>query len=238
MNAFCKRTTCTHDKGTMPMASIDDLNILTNGDFSNGLTGWSVSNPSGNDAPGVFNNSGVVSFNSGNQTGFGDSIQQSFDATVGNTYAVSLDLIENNSGSAAHTFRIELINDEGDVIETVTETVINNSTKIVGFTFTADSSRLTIRITNTTSTSSIASDGKVDNVRVIDVTGNNDLEGTDAGEAILGGPANDAIYAGRGDDTAFGGAGNDEIRGSQGDDLLFGGSGEDLIIAGNEDDIV
>ena len=70
------------------MASIDDLNILTNGNFSNGLTGWTVNNPSGNDAPGVFNNSGVVSFNSGNETRFGDSIEQRFATTVGNTYRV------------------------------------------------------------------------------------------------------------------------------------------------------
>ena len=65
------------------MANIDDLNILTNGDFSNGLTGWDVENPSGNDAPDVFG--GVVSFNSGNETIFGARITRDSVTPVGNT---------------------------------------------------------------------------------------------------------------------------------------------------------
>ncbi|MEM7745784.1 MAG: hypothetical protein AAF409_18955 [Pseudomonadota bacterium] len=98
------------------MADIDDLDILTNGNFPNGLTGWNVENPSGNDAPGVFSNSGLVSFNSGNETLFGDSIDQDFATTVGN-----------NGGNADHTFEIVILDDIGTAIETAVEIVYRPS---------------------------------------------------------------------------------------------------------------
>ncbi|MEM7745900.1 MAG: hypothetical protein AAF409_19540, partial [Pseudomonadota bacterium] len=199
------------------MASLDSLNILTNGDFSNGLTGWNVENPSGGLPPGVVG--GTVAFNRGAETVFGDSIDQDIVTTVGNTYAVTLDLIENNGGVADHTFQIDILDDNGTVIETVTETVENNSTNLVGFTFVATSTASNIRITNTNAPASFSSDGKVDNVRVIDVTGDDVLEGTNAAEAILGGP---------GDDTIAGGAGQDVLYGGDGDDTFIHGNGEEL----------
>ncbi|MEM7745431.1 MAG: calcium-binding protein, partial [Pseudomonadota bacterium] len=208
------------------MAGIDDLNILTNGDFSNGLTGWTVDNPTGGPPPGVVG--GTVAFNRGGETLFGDSIDQDIVTTVGNTYAVTLDLIENNGGNSSHTFEIDILDGTGTVIETVTETVENNSTNQVGFTFTATTTAPNIRITNISATNSSSSDGKVDNVRVIDVTGDDDIEGTGGDDLILGGAGNDTIDGGAGNDLVYGGDGADTINGGGGDDILYGGGDIDV----------
>lgn len=139
---------------------------ISNGNFSSGLTGWAVSNPSGGNPP---SNSaaGVVSFNTGNETTYGDSIEQTFSAAVGSTQTVSLQLIEDNGGNADHTFRIDIVDANGNVIATQTHTVLNNSTKDVSFDFVPTTATSTIRITNTTSTASKNTDGKVDDVSIV-----------------------------------------------------------------------
>lgn len=85
------------------MANIDDLNILTNGNFLDGLTGWTVNNQTGRQVPHAVG--GCVGFNAGNKTTFGDSINKDFIITIGNTFAIMLDLVESNGVVANHFFQ-------------------------------------------------------------------------------------------------------------------------------------
>lgn len=66
--------------------------------------------------------------------------------------------------------------------------------------------------------------------------GNNDIEGTDAGERIYAGSGDDYVLAYAGDDRVYGGHGNDSISGGDGHDVIEGGSGRDLLSgqAGND----
>lgn len=138
---------------------------ITNGDFSAGETGWTVNNPTGGAAPSVFG--GAFYFNGSNEAVYGDSIEQTFSAPVGETQTVTMDLIESNGGTATHTFQIDILDSSGTVIETRTYDVLDDTTVNVNFTFVPTTATSTIRITNTTSTSTTTTDGQVDNVSII-----------------------------------------------------------------------
>ncbi|MCZ4352507.1 Hint domain-containing protein [Roseovarius aestuarii] len=138
---------------------------IINGDFSSGLGGWTINNPTGGAGP-VIHDPGKVSFNSSNESVYGDSIEQSFTAAIGRTQTVQMDLIENNTGVSNHSFLIEIIDSDGAVIASQNYTVLNNSTVHVNFTFVPTTATSTIRITNTNATNSVNTDGKVDNVSI------------------------------------------------------------------------
>lgn len=186
-------------------------NLIENGDFANGATGWTVNNPTGGLAPDL--SSGVANFNGGNESVYGDSIEQDFTSEVGATHTVRLDIAEKFGSVGDHTFRIDILDDSGNVIATHTQTVTDGNTDTVEFDFTATSASSTIRITNTNTTNTNGSDGQVDNVsiRVVDDLGDDSMDG------------------GRGDDLIDGGSGADTIIGGDGRDTLIGGDGDDLI---------
>ena len=100
-------------------------NRITNGDFSNGMDGWIINNPSGNSTP-TENGDGRASFNTGNETTFGDSIQQSFDANAGQVYQLSLNLYENGGGSGNHTFLIEVLDESCSSIRSFSQAELNS----------------------------------------------------------------------------------------------------------------
>ena len=73
----------------------------------------------------------------------------------------------------------------------------------------------------------------------------NQLEGSENGDRIVGGNLNDIISSlggddtvlgGAGNDTILGGSGNDEIAGNEGNDIINGGTGNNIITGGNGDD--
>ncbi|MEM1430122.1 MAG: Calx-beta domain-containing protein [Pseudomonadota bacterium] len=79
----------------------------------------------------------------------------------------------------------------------------------------------------------------IENVVPIDgSSGNNALNGTVAGDLMLGLGGNDTIEGRRGNDTILGGAGSDTILGGTGEDLLNGGNGRDDIFGGDDDDTI
>ena len=197
-------------------------NRITNGDFSAGLTGWTIGNPTGGAAPMEYGD-GRASFNNNEEAVYGDSIRQTFQAAVGQQQTLTLDLLENGSGVGNHTFQIDILNANGTVIATTTQTVNNASVLPVSLNFTPATTLNTLVITNTTSSSGVVSDGQVDNV-VIQSSGllNSDFSGN----------GNDSIQGGDGADTIYGGAGNDTISGDAGNDLIYGDVG-DPVLTGN-----
>ncbi|MBX9748878.1 MAG: hypothetical protein K5Q68_04610 [Roseococcus sp.] len=62
------------------------------------------------------------------------------------------------------------------------------------------------------------------------------INGTAAGEALVGGPGADSISGLGGNDTLTGNDGADTLRGGQGNDLLTGGNGNDLLDGGPGND--
>jgi Ca2+-binding RTX toxin-like protein len=78
-------------------------NLITNGDFTDDFDGWTVNNVTGA-APAATGTGNEAAFNTQDEDTYGDSISQTFDANIGQTQTVSLDLIENDGGNGDHTF--------------------------------------------------------------------------------------------------------------------------------------
>lgn len=202
----------------------EQINLIENGSFSDGLTGWTVNNPTG--GVGIRTTASKANFNSANESTYGDSIQQDFVSEVGETHTLSLTLSEVGGGSdGAHTFQIDIIDDAGNVIASETHTVGDAQSLPISFDFTSTTENATLLITNTTSTDSVSTDGRVDNVSIVP-------SDTDQG--------NDEIHGGLGDDTIYGGGGNDTIEGGEGNDTLTGGDGDDTfgLAQGSGDDVI
>jgi Ca2+-binding RTX toxin-like protein len=187
--------------------------VLSNGDFSNGGSGWIVGNPTGGSPP-TFSG-GLVRFNSTDENSYGDYIQQSFSSVEGQTHSVSLTLGESGAGTGNHTFQVDVLDDANNVIATHTYTLNNNTASIRNFTFEATSDTSSIRITNTSSTSSTSSDGVVYEVSVSTA----DPNGGD-----------DVLRGGSGDDLLDGQSGNDTLQGGADNDTLTGGVGNDIFV--------
>ena len=66
--------------------------------------------------------------------------------------------------------------------------------------------------------------------------GNDQLRGRDGNDMLSGGDGNDSLRGGDGDDELLGGDGNDNLRGEDGDDTLVGGAGNDTLRGGDDDD--
>ncbi len=138
--------------------------VLTNGDFSAGLVGWTAAAGGAPSAPGVF--AGSVSFNGGNAASYGSFVSQSFTVQVGAPENVNFNLFENNGGVSTHFALVEMYDSANTVIYSQSVTVPNNSTVPVAFSFAATTATNTIRITNTGTTNTITSDMKLDDVVV------------------------------------------------------------------------
>jgi hypothetical protein len=200
---------------------------LVNGDFAQGLDGWTVNKNTGGQPPIHLPAEQAVAFNSANETDIGDGIEQTFATQPGIVHSVETNFVENNSGNSDHTFQIQILDDSGTEIASETRTVENKSTERGLFTFTATTTQTKIVITNMATTDSRSSYGKLLSVEVRELSGDDNLVGTDDGETIGGGAGDDSIDGDDGDDTLAGGTG---------DDTLSGGDGEDTaVFAGNRD---
>lgn len=226
--------------------------LITNGDFAGGMTGWTVNNPTGGTAPVA--GGGVVSFNSNDEGIYGDSIQQTVGTVAGAVYAATFQGIENNIGIANHTIRADVLDGSGAVISTQTYVINNGTTNNYSFSFTATTDTSTIRFTNTASTNTFSSDAKIDNVSIIGPPGSGSADVIDGGagdDLIYGEGGNDNIFFGAGNDTVYGGAGDDQlddisgistlagnnvVYGDAGNDLMWDSSGNDTYYGGTGND--
>lgn len=211
--------------------SATSTELLTNGDFSSGGTGWTYNDPTGNG--GVAFDIGSVSFNAGDETVYGDSIQQSFSTTAGGSYQTSITLEEFQAGVGNHTFQIDILDDTGTVVATETVTVQNGTIETFTFEFSATSTTSTIVITNTTSTNSTTTDGLVREVSVVEMA-----ESSGGTDTIYGDAGADTLIAGAGDDLVYGGTENDIISGGTGHDTLYGEAGDDSVSGGDGNDSI
>lgn len=195
---------------------------LTNGTFSAGLANWTVvSGP----APSVTNltpTNPALAFNSGG-TAAGGAVQQVVSTTAGAAYTFGYTIGETGSGSATHSFRIDILDAQGNVIATRTDTVANDATQNIVLNYTATGSATTIRVTNTSTSNTTNSDGYIDNLVHVAVAVNPNVSA-------------DSISGGTGDDTIHGGVGADTISGDDGNDVIFGGAGSDSMLGGGGDD--
>lgn len=205
--------------------------LLVNGDFGR-TSGWTVNNPTGGAAPSFAN--AELRFNTGDETQYGDSVQQTFRSHSGEVHKVKLDLRENGGGVGDHTVKIEIIDvGTGAVIKTSTHVIADGGNTNVAFDFTAVGNSSTIRITNTNATSSVGSDVTIDNVSVralIDGTGNDSLSGGDGEDLLEGGGGNDTLSGGAEKDTLVGGDGDDHLLPGYGwGESIDGGAGTDHL---------
>jgi Ca2+-binding RTX toxin-like protein len=195
---------------------------LTNGTFSDGLAGWTV--PFG-PSPGVraiTPTNPAIAFNAFNAPAAG-TIQQSVATTVGAAYTFSYTIGETGTGAGTHTFRVDILDSQGNVIATRTDTVANDSTQNIILNYTATDSNMTIRVTNTATSNTVSSDGYIDNL-------------VNTAAEIAPNQSADTLSGGVGNDTVYGGVGTDTIAGDDGNDVLFGGAGSDSMLGGGGDD--
>jgi Ca2+-binding RTX toxin-like protein len=172
-------------------ASTDEAGTLINGDFSNGLTGWTVLNPTGGAAP--INNGGFLNLNGSQEAVYGDGAQQIVTTTIGATYSLTLDAYEDNSGVGNHTVRVDVLDSAGVIIATQTQVIMDGTSQSLTLNYTATTAATTIRISNPTSTNTLITDLKIDNVV-------NQLSYTD--DTLKGGAGNDTLDGGAGTDIA------------------------------------
>lgn len=205
------------------------VQLIDNGDFSNGLTNWTVLNTSGGQAPTTAATAnGQLTINSNDEAAAGDGVEQSITTVGGGTYTFSADIDTNGSTHATHTVLVEAIDSSGNVIASDIQTVsTGESAQLLSMSFEAVGSSTTIRITNPTSTRSDGTDVVVDNVSVIGVLA--PASGNDGADTISGDDGADVIY---------GEGGNDSITGDAGEDQLFGGAGGDTIEGGANNDTI
>ena len=212
--------------------SFSAANLVTNGDFENGFTGWTVLNPTGGTAPIVYSRGTPLSngagLNNNDETSVGDGIQQSITTTPGEFYDLSMVLFETGGGAANHTVVVSVLDAAGEVIASQTYVIGDDSRQNLSFAFTATTSTTTIRFVNTTSTSSLTTDVVIDNVSVVA------RASSVWNDSLYGGGGNDLLFGGLGNDLLDGDAGNDSLTGAEGDDtfLLTGVFGNDTIVGG------
>jgi Ca2+-binding RTX toxin-like protein len=228
-------------------SSLDPSERITNGSFATGLTGWTVNNPTGGAAPIVYTAgspaSPAVGFNNNDETATGDSIQQTITTLPGEVYDLSLRMYENGGGVGTHTVVVSVLDASGNVVASQTYVVGNGSSLSPTFAFTATTTASTIRITNSASTSSVASDLMVDDVSVIGRTiygGNDTLDGGLGNDTLIGQGGDDWLDGGGGNDSLVAGAGNDTLIGGPGTDTLVGDEGNDtfIVTTGSQTDLI
>ncbi|MBY8976550.1 S8 family serine peptidase [Rhodobacteraceae bacterium NNCM2] len=95
-----------------------------------------------------------------------------------------------------------------------------------------------------------------DGTDVVDLSGDDTIEGTRGNDTLVGGDGNDhligrggmdtlqgdagsdSIFGGKGDDLIYGGLDDDHLEGLIGSDTIFGGEGEDFILGGRGRDVI
>lgn len=183
--------------------------LLTNGDFDGDLSGWTIINPTGGQAPEYSTTFDFVRLNSGDEAAGGDGIAQNFGTVIGETYSTSVDLSQNGGDPGDHTVLIEVLDDNGTVIDSVTTVITQGESDTITLDFVATTATSEIRITNPSSTATVDTDVVITNVSVIGL----DPAGATGDDTIDGGAGDDLIAGGGGADSIDGGADNDTIYG-------------------------
>ncbi|MEL6884717.1 MAG: calcium-binding protein [Pseudomonadota bacterium] len=203
------------------MSFATEQNLLTNGTFQDGGTGWTA-NDVDPDIDSIVFQSGGVNFNAGNDPIIGDSITQTFNTTPGQELVMLLQA-RIFQGNSTHDFLIEVFDDADNLLASTDGTVERNILDHLSFSFTAASATTTIVITNTGTSNSNSSDGRIDQVGIFDaaefdpveinpVEGlSNRFQGTDRDDVINGSGRQDTIFASEGADTIDGASGNDLV---------------------------
>ena len=228
----------------------------TGGAFT--IAGWNNINPTAGFGP--FYSGTYVALNASAVSTYGEGVQQTISTVAGQVYSGSLRAYEDNIGTANHTLLIEVLDGAGNVIYSQTEVIVNQTNRAINFTFTAAGPNSTIRLTNPTSTNTVQTDLKLDNVVIlgpidpagadtIDAGAGHDLVyAGDGNDSLIGGAGNDSVYGGGGDDAfaagdigddlQYGGAGNDVMDGDGGNDTLYGDAGADTLEGGADNDLI
>ncbi len=213
---------------------------VANSSFDSGTTGWTVAG-AGTDVYGVDGNN-ALAFNASDSAS-GGTLEQTVNTQTGRDYDLSVDASEFDFGGAVgdHTLVIEVIDSNGQVIATRTDVIADESSQTLTLAFTSTTADVTLRFSNPSSTETISTDLRVDNITVTEVassgTGNDTLDGGDGSDTLFGGAGDDLLISGGEtvDDTLNelnGGNGNDTIRIEgpfNANDQIDGGAGIDEL---------
>ena len=228
--------------GDSETVAADGAELLTNGDFAGNLTGWTVLNPTGGQAP-VYEGGGsdFVRLNSADEAAGGDGIEQSVTTMAGHVYSATVELGQDGGGSGTHTVTVEVLDSGGAVLATRSVNIAQGGSASVALTFTAADASSTLRITNPSSTSTVSTDvtitgASVNQIAELATGGNDSIDAGDGADFVDAGDGADTVIGGLGADTIYGGAGSDSISGGDGADLLVTGDGQDTLDGGAGDD--
>lgn len=113
-----------------------DMPLITNGDFSNGLTGWTVSQ-GGNTAPTVVG--GEVVFGESNEVQNGDQLVQNVALEAGTEYTLTFQMtaVEDDFGGYGLNIQLQDVNGGSGFTDIGSHTVTNGETTTVTITFTS-----------------------------------------------------------------------------------------------------
>ncbi len=214
------------------MPSISELNLIQNGGF-NGSDNWTLT-PVDPEVNSVRISQSNLLFNTANQTQFGDIAEQTIATVAGNQHFFSFKMFERGDVEGSHSLRVELVDSTGAVFETREFTVFGGeATQTFNFEFDAADAATTVRFTNFSSTTSISTDLRIDDVFVLDVSGDDDIVGaTSSSNQLFGGDGDDTLTGGSKGDTFTGGAGADHFNGggSESDTVSYAASSAGVIV--------
>ena len=187
--------------------------LLTNNDFAGNLSGWTIINPTGGQAPEYSGPIDAVSLNSGNEAAGGDGLSQTVGTVAGATYDISVDLGQNGGGSGDHTVLVEVVDGDGNVIASDTTVIVNGGSDTINLSFTAADENTTLRITNPSSTGTVGTDVLIEGASFVQTA----APANSGQDTIAGGTGDDVIVAGVGSDTIIleDNFGNDTITGGE-----------------------
>ena len=187
-----------------------DVNLIVNGDFASGTTGWSSTfgmewwGYMANGSPATVDGNGLIELDEQGQI---DAVYQDVSLTVGQTYTLAYSYAgRTGETDISNTFEVYV----AGVLQATVVASNQTSWKSASYTFVASSATTRIEFRETTA----GNDGGgplLDNIQ---------LNLANSHDVLLGGSGNDKIY---------GGAGNDLIEGGAGADILLGGAGTDTL---------
>jgi choice-of-anchor C domain-containing protein len=187
-----------------------DVDLIVNGSFATGTTGWTSAAgfepwaSTANASPATVDGNQLIELD---VAGSLDSVFQDVTLTIGQSYTLAYSYAGRvGEGNASNTFEVYV---GGTLQQTV---VASNTTGWTSGTFTFTASATTTRIEfRETAGGNNGAGPLLDNVQL---TLSN---------------SNDTLFGGAGADTIYGGAGNDLVEGGAGADILLGGAGTDTL---------
>lgn len=230
---------------------------ITNGDFSAGPTGWTGTDMELN-GESLYVTGGSPSDIVAEMDGLAGTttvMQQSFTVAMPGTGQLALDaVLRSGGGFPGDGFTVQILNAQGVAIASTT--ILPTSTSVwstytLNVTFPTAGS-YTLRLTEVGNNDGLGA--VIDNVRFLEASGDDTVDGGLGDDMVNGGAGNDFLLGGGGRDTVYGDTGNDTILsggdndivfageggdsddGGAGNDTLFGGAGDDVLTGGDGDD--